>query len=163
MNESNGDPMKAKQYRTSRCILKSDNEFLLVVHNNYHGVNNGIWGLPGGRIDRGERPVQTARRELYEELTVDVGVLHEVGDWSYKGYSHKVFGTIFDGKIGRVDDYEILEVDWFTLDDVKSLADEDRLHTGFELASIERFNDLLNKLSLSGSSGRRKKGGRRSR
>ncbi len=139
--------MSAKKYRTSRCILKANDEFLLVVHNNYHGTNDGIWGLPGGRIDWGEQPIQTARREIYEELDTDLGELHDVGEWSYKGYQHKVFGTVFDGKIGRIDDNEILEVDWFTLDGVRALSAKDSLHTGFELDSIEQFLTLLGAIS----------------
>tara|TARA_R110000787_G_scaffold38998_21_gene97938 strand:- start:21306 stop:21764 length:459 start_codon:yes stop_codon:yes gene_type:complete len=148
--------MKFTKYHTSRCILKADNTFLLVVHNNFRGVNNGIWGLPGGRIDPGENPLQTVRREIYEELDTGLDELHEVGDWSYKGSLHKIFGTVFKGEIGRVDHSEILATDWFTLDDIRGLAEEDRLHAGFELKSIERFTGLLDELGpyrrrLSGS------------
>ena len=139
--------MSTKKYHTSRCILKADEEFLLVVHNNAQGINRGIWGLPGGRIDWGEKPVQAARREIYEELEVDVDELHEVGDWSYKGYQHKIYGTEFDGKIGSVDYNEILEVDWFTIEGIRTLASKDKLHAGFELASVERFMVILNELS----------------
>jgi 8-oxo-dGTP diphosphatase len=123
--------------------LKSGSEFLLVVHNNSQGINNGIWGLPGGRIDWGERPVQAARRELYEELTVELDELHDVGAWQYKGYQHKVYGTVFGGEIGQIDNNEILAVDWFTLNDIRRLSESDKLHTGFELASVERFTNLL--------------------
>lgn len=139
--------MKYTKYLTSRCILKTDNTFLLVVHNNFRGVNNGIWGLPGGRIDPGENPLQTVRREIYEELDTGLDELHEVGDWSYKGSLHKIFGTVFNGEIGRIDDSEILATDWFTLDAIRTLAEKDRLHAGFELSSIERFMGLLDELA----------------
>ena len=153
--------MSTNKYRTSRCILKSSDEFLLVVHNNAQGVNRGIWGLPGGRIDWGEKPAQAARREIYEELETDVDELHEVGDWAYKGYQHKIYGTLFNGKLGRIDTTEILQVDWFTLDDIRVLSDKDKLHAGFELESVERFVALLAELSpLNG--GRKRKRGKRS-
>jgi 8-oxo-dGTP pyrophosphatase MutT (NUDIX family) len=139
--------MSTNKYRTSRCILKSSDEFLLVVHNNAQGVNRGIWGLPGGRIDWGEQPVQAARREIYEELETDIDELHEVGDWAYKGYQHKIYGTLFNGKLGRIDTSEILEVDWFTLEGIQGLAEKDKLHAGFELESVERFLTLLAEMS----------------
>lgn len=33
----------------------------------------GQWALPGGRLDRGETPVQTALREMREEIDVQLG------------------------------------------------------------------------------------------
>ena len=39
----------------------------------------GQWALPGGRIDRGERPEQTALRELYEEVGLKLGPERIIG------------------------------------------------------------------------------------
>lgn len=37
------------------------------------------WALPGGRIDSDESPVEGARRELHEELGLDLGADHVLG------------------------------------------------------------------------------------
>jgi ADP-ribose pyrophosphatase YjhB (NUDIX family) len=36
----------------------------------------GAWGLPGGKIDFGERATDTARREIAEELGIEIEILH---------------------------------------------------------------------------------------
>ncbi len=36
----------------------------------------GAWGLPGGKIDFGERASETARREIAEELGIEIEILH---------------------------------------------------------------------------------------
>ena len=35
----------------------------------------GAWGLPGGKIDFGEPAMETARREIAEELGIEIGIL----------------------------------------------------------------------------------------
>ncbi len=44
-------------------ILNQEEEILVVKHN--YGQN--LWGLPGGKIERGETPRQRARTEVMEE------------------------------------------------------------------------------------------------
>jgi 8-oxo-dGTP pyrophosphatase MutT (NUDIX family) len=45
---------------------------VIVIRRAYQGRNAGQWGLPGGRQDPGETPVQTGLRELAEELGITV-------------------------------------------------------------------------------------------
>ena len=42
-------------YKTARCILYREDEFLLAVHSSFWGARHRRWGLPGGQIERGER------------------------------------------------------------------------------------------------------------
>lgn len=44
--------------------------------------DNGLWGLPGGRIEPGESIVQTAMREAKEETGLEILITHLLGVYS---------------------------------------------------------------------------------
>jgi 8-oxo-dGTP pyrophosphatase MutT (NUDIX family) len=54
-----------------KCVLTSREQILLVRHT--YGRRD--WDLPGGAIRRGEPPAAAARREMHEELGI------EIDDW----------------------------------------------------------------------------------
>jgi 8-oxo-dGTP diphosphatase len=62
----------------------------------------GFWALPGGHVDAGERVEQTARRELWEETSIEAGPLTPVGVYTAPGrdprgrYVTAVFSTQLD-------------------------------------------------------------------
>lgn len=58
-----------KQFGTYGLILK-DNKILLIKK--YGGPYNGKLDLPGGTIEFCERPEETLKRELQEEVGIDV-------------------------------------------------------------------------------------------
>jgi 8-oxo-dGTP pyrophosphatase MutT (NUDIX family) len=124
-------------------VLRNAGRFLLVVHSNWERVHRDRWGLPGGRVDWGEEPERTAHRELDEELGIRVPSLIEVGDYPYKRALHRVYGGDFEGTIVRFDEDELLEIGWYTLDEVVALAGADKLHTGFELTAIRDYLRVL--------------------
>jgi 8-oxo-dGTP pyrophosphatase MutT (NUDIX family) len=56
------------------CVLERDGvPHVVVIKRAYQGRNAGQWGLPGGRLDDGETPVQAALRELAEETGLRAG------------------------------------------------------------------------------------------
>ena len=135
--------MLRRSYHTVRCVLRNGDRFLLVVHSNFQRIHQDRWGLPGGRVDWGEAPERTAHRELDEELGIRVPALVEVGDYPYKRALHRVYGGDFAGTIVRFDEDELLEIGWYTLGEVETLAGAGKLHTGFELVAIRDYLRVL--------------------
>jgi len=97
-------------------VLNERGEILLLEHV-FHRVYP--WGLPGGWMDRGESPDQTLRRELREEveLEIEIGELLaiEPDDDSHSlqfGYLCRALG-----QPGRLS-YEILSARWVSPDDL---------------------------------------------
>ena len=127
------------QYKTARCILWSGDRFLLAVHHSYLPHSRGRWGLPGGRIEVGESAEAAARREVSEELSIELGELLDCGDYRYKGARHKVFGTRYDGVVHTFDHNEIERIGWHSLEEVALLERDGRLHAGFEREAIDAF------------------------
>jgi 8-oxo-dGTP diphosphatase len=132
-----------RRFRTVRCILKQDDRFLLVVHHQRFPGGRTRWGLPGGRIERGEDLATTARRELREELSVHLADLHEVGDYRYKGALNRVYACEFAGRILSFDRSELRQIAWHTFDDVVELAAKSALHAGFEATAIGDYLELI--------------------
>jgi len=66
-------------------LLKNDNKILLGFRNAELGKNT--WGLPGGKLDFGEEPINCAIRELKEETDLDV----KISDLKFIGLSNAIF------------------------------------------------------------------------
>lgn len=58
---------------TIALVDDGDLSFLLTRRADSLRGHAGQWALPGGRCDPGETPAQAARRELHEELGIDLG------------------------------------------------------------------------------------------
>ena len=62
-----------KKLELSGAILLDDNNKILLIHRNTKKLKQ--WELPGGKIEPGELPSETAIRELKEELDIEIEIL----------------------------------------------------------------------------------------
>jgi ADP-ribose pyrophosphatase YjhB (NUDIX family) len=131
------------RFKTARCILYRDDQFLLAVHNSFWRARDRRWGLPGGQIERGEPPERAAIRELREELYIHVPELIEIGEFAYKQAMHIVYAAPFGGEIGDYDDMELLEIGWFDEAAIAEFKTGRRLHAGYELEAVQSLRRLL--------------------
>lgn len=92
---------------------------LLIVRQNY---GSRRYSLPGGAVDVGKAPDETAIRETLEETGAVVTVDHVIGIYRLEtGFVIYVFRCkLGDGAVRRPDTEEIAEVGWFAPDEIPS-------------------------------------------
>jgi ADP-ribose pyrophosphatase len=104
------------------AVVAIDTEAQVCLLRQYrHAFRDWLWELPAGRIDRGEQPVATARRELAEETGV------RAADWSSlgtvmptPGFCNEVVHLFLARDLTRapaaLEADELLEVHWVEFD-----------------------------------------------
>ena len=102
--------------RGVRCVLRRGDEVLIVRHT----YGDRRWGLPGGAIKRREAPAEAARREMDEELGVDL-VWRSIGELRFVGHErarHHVYCYMAELSGGdvEVNAAEIAEARWYPVD-----------------------------------------------
>ena len=105
------------------CLVRPDGRVCLVRHSYSKG-----WGMPGGMMDNDEQPPETAVREMREELAVDIEVGRHATPVRTPRRKHFTFlfrVSVDEALAGRVtpNSPEIVEADWFALDDLPELAE----------------------------------------
>jgi ADP-ribose pyrophosphatase len=66
---------KKKKYKNFHKVIFNDAAIVILEHKNKilitkeyrRGIKKVIFGFPGGHIDKNEKPIQTVKRELFEE------------------------------------------------------------------------------------------------
>ncbi len=133
-----------RAYKSVRCIIRRYDKYLLAIHNNTQAETIGKWGLVGGHIEANEGFLETAQREVYEELKLHLNDWLDVADYPYKSYTHKVLASSYHGpKTLSFDKNEILELAWFSLEVIANMDVQGKLHTGFEHKAIRKYEAIL--------------------
>ena len=103
------------------CIVPRNGKVLMIRRSTDLGY--GLWGLPGGYVDRGEVVEVAAAREVWEETGLEVAVGGLIGLFSESGnpvivaayIGRETGGTLAAGP-------EALEVEFFDVDNLPELA-----------------------------------------
>ncbi|MDQ0917065.1 NUDIX hydrolase [Paenibacillus sp. V4I5] len=115
-------------------ILDSEGRVLLVKHS--YGKNN--WDLPGGKAEENESAEETAKREVHEEVGLEVGIGQLTGIYYDPNYDmhHFVFIASNDNnQIPQPSSPEILECRFCSRDELpKPISD----------FTCKRIEDALN-------------------
>jgi mutator protein MutT len=106
-------------------ILNEKKEVLLLNHvlRPFSG-----WGIPGGFIDKGEQAEDAIRREIREEIGIEISRLKLYTIRTIGSHLEIVFFALPEGE-PKISSAEIMEARWFGIEDLpEEVAKTHRMH-----------------------------------
>ena len=110
---------------TAGAVISDDRGRVLLLKHRFRPGSG--WGLPGGFIEKGEQPANAVRRELREEVGLEVDELRVFAVRAFKEPKQIeiVFCCHARGDTEKKN-YEIQRAGWFELDQLPSALPEDQ-------------------------------------
>jgi len=108
------------------CLVLDGEDRVLLLRHRFRG--DRPWGLPGGWLEKGESPMRGMRRELREELGLDLDPADLELAWAAGRSGRSHIEVYFRTRVARVDPPpcpEFTDWDWFGVDDLPSGMHED--------------------------------------
>ena len=86
------------------AIIDQEKGLVLAGKRNADRLVGGYWEFPGGKIEKGETPQQTAKREVEEELNAEIVVGPQLGETVRYEYDFGIVElTVFFAKMTAYD------------------------------------------------------------
>lgn len=111
-------------------VIKKDNKYLLVQE--AQEKCRGKWNIPAGHLDPNETVFEGAKREIFEEsgLEVELTGIALIGNRVME--DDELLGLVFSTEITggeiKINPREILDIKWFTYDEILNMKDELRTY-----------------------------------
>ena len=120
--------MELKKEKSCGCVIIENNKVLLILQQ-----NDVYWGFPKGHMENEETEIETAKREVKEEVGLDVKIDENkryVANYIVRDEIDKTsvfyIATPIGGKIQKQDS-EVKEVKWCTFEEALELITFDNL------------------------------------
>ena len=103
-------------------LFLEHNQHLLLLMRCHKEDQPGTWGIPGGKAEKGETPIQTVLRELQEETQIELypnqvkyhGHRYaRIPNWDY--VVHLYHAEVKDRPIVKIDPKEHLQYEWVSI------------------------------------------------
>jgi 8-oxo-dGTP diphosphatase len=96
-------------------FIKDDGGRVLLVK------ENGLWAIPGGKVEKGERVIEAAEREIREEIGYQIHVTGLARVYELKKDEDYNLFFVFRASIVKRLGEGALGFKWFDLEEIKSL------------------------------------------
>lgn len=118
-----------------RCYLIKDNKVVVIKYKKGN-KKEGYYDIPGGKIEEGENPEQTAIREMKEETGMDIKNLRHKGNMTIEYPDRKyAFDVLITNEYkGEPQEFEENTSEWIEIDE---LLKEDKILSNIMI--LDRF------------------------
>jgi len=136
--------MEAVRHPGGAAMVALDDEQRVCLLRQFRPVlDDWIWELPAGKIDHGEPPLDTARRELREETGITAGQWHSLGCIvSSPGIFDEVISLYLARELSHAEAeseaHEVFEVHWLPFDEALQRARDGDISDAKTIAGLFR-------------------------
>lgn len=130
-------------------VAVDEQENVCLLRQFRHAAGGWIWELPAGRLEPGEPPLETARRELVEEAGrsalrwQDLGViLSSPGVFTERIYLYLAEGLTPCPQ--ALEKHEVIEVHWIALREAVAMAHDGRINDAKSVIGLLRGSEIRN-------------------
>ncbi len=103
-------------------LLNSKKEVLLILRDNIHSIPYpDCWDLPGGHPEGEEAPEECIRREMTEELELELGEINFFKKYIWPDFDEYIFWKFIDLEPEKVKLHEGQKVRYFSFNDIKEM------------------------------------------
>lgn len=121
MKDKNHEIVKVAEY----AVIIKDRRVLMMQ---WSKVNNYSWHFPGGRIDKGEQSIEAMKREVKEEIGLEVEVIRPIYTKMYNAKNNNTYRVFFLCKLKSDSSSENIKLEdgfidykWFLESEVSGL------------------------------------------
>lgn len=120
-------------------LLNSNNELLMLLRDDKKGIPYpNMWDIPGGRVESGESPEETIKREMIEEMNLELGDIKLFKVYESEDLIDNVFWKRIDLDPGKIKLMEGQKIAYFSRNELSKLT----LAFNYNLVVEEFFNFL---------------------
>ncbi len=110
----------------SAVLVVDDRGFLVLERQYRYPIDKLLWEIPAGKLDKGEPPLNCAKRELKEETGLIAKEWQELGYiYTTPGFSDEkiylFFAKVFEKGEQHLDEDEFVEMKYFSREDVENM------------------------------------------
>ncbi len=143
MNQQDWEASIAWSRVVAGCVIRNEEGKFLLVQEKQPKVY-GLWNLPAGHVDKGEYIEHAAVREAKEETGYDVelgdkiDIYHETVESPVRhAFKAKIIGSEL-----IVQPDEILDVKWFSFDEITAMKQDGKLRVDWIYDAIGRVESV---------------------